>query len=419
MGRKISQGKVCSLLMVFLMVGLLAEGGDCWCFDTTMAQLNTATEVDFSLDNQTILAVDNNANQVNFWRLDTKEIVYTHSSPSSKPISAKFSKDGKIVGIGYWNGSVTFLNATSSFTFSWYKTLGDPTGTSNSKPIAELDFSWMTSNSLIVCAGNVINFINYAGSTAWSVSGLGGVTITSCKLNKLDGVGFSYSRTLTWVRTGGSTVQATYTASGGGNNFAEVDFSLESTSNSAIRLLSGNVDTNLYILPNGTSSQTTISQSNTPNTICYGRDNTQMAVGDSGGPLRIYTTTGSDTNYQTFTDAASITHCRFSYDMKYLVVSTGTSNLYLYTTNCMTIKCQQGFYDNSGVCASCSSLQGCLFCTNAATCIACTQGFYLNGAVCASCNTIANCRSCEPSSKCTECQQGFFLNYSSNACVAC
>lgn len=132
MGRKISQGQLSSLLMVVLVVGLLA-GASCWCFDTTLAQLNAASEVDFSFDNQTMLAVDggNNANQVNFWRLDTKEIVYVHKS-SSRPNTAKFSKDGKIVGIGYSNGSVTFLNATPTFTFTWYKTLGDPLGNGDS-----------------------------------------------------------------------------------------------------------------------------------------------------------------------------------------------------------------------------------------------------------------------------------------------
>ncbi len=254
------------------------------------------------------------------------------------------------------------------------------------------------------------------------MSGIGGSSnIVSCKLNKLDGVGYSNKDVLRWVRSGGSSTQASYT-NGNNDDFFEVDFSLEDTSNSAIRLLSGNEDSKVYILPNGTSSQTDINLpgSTIPNTVCYGRNNAQMAIGDDGGSLRIYNTTGwSDFNYQTFTDASEITHCRFSYDMKYLAASTTTSSLFLYTTNCLTLNCQQGFYDNNGVCVSCASIVGCLSCTNAATCISCTQGYFLSGSICASCNTIPNCRSCEPSSKCTECQQGFFLNYSSNACVAC
>lgn len=374
----------------------------------------------------TVLAVDNmvggtSAGVVNFWRLDTKELVYTHnSSGSSTPISAKFSKDGKIVGIGYWNGSVVLLNV-SGFTYTFFKTLSDPTGTGNA--IVELDFSWVSNSNLIVCSRSVINYVNYNGNVAWTVTGIGGgPNILSCKLNKLDGVGYSNNRDLRWVLSGGTTGQALFNASGGGNNFYEVDFSLESTTTSAIRLMSGNEDKNVYILPNGSSTATTINPIfvGTPNTVCYARDNQQMAIGESNGNFWIYnTSSGVDINYQLFTDTTSITHCRFSYDMKYLIASTGNSNLYLYTTNCFVTKCQHGFYSSGGTCLSCSSLQGCLSCSSGPTCTACTQGYYLNGAACASCNAIPNCRSCEPSSKCTECQQGFYLDYSSNTCKAC
>lgn len=410
------------LLRALVLVAVWA-GGECWCFDTTLAQLNAANEVDFSIDNMTLVAVDNNlgvisARVVNFWRLDTKEVVYVHnSSGGAAPVSAKFSKDGKLVGIGYNNGSVIILNVTG-FTYTWHTTLSNPTGTGF---ISEIDFSWVNYNNLIVCGGSVIRYITVNGATVWPVTGINPSNgITSCKLSKLDDVGYSTSRTMTWATASGTTVQATTTVTGSGNTFTEVDFSLDG-SISTTRLLSGNRDNRLYILPNGTSTFTNIGYgSRVPNTVCYGRDNLQMAVGDSGGNLFIYnTSSGTDINYQLFTGLSNITHCRFSYDMKYLITSTSTSNLYLYTTNCFVTQCQHGFYSSGGTCLSCSSIQGCLSCTSGPSCTACTQGYYLNGAVCASCNSIPNCRSCEPSNKCTECQQGFFLNYSSNACVGC
>lgn len=65
------RGRLWSLLAVLVLLSLWA-GGECWCFATTLAQLNSASAVDFSYDNMTVLAVDNGAQQVNFWRLDTK-----------------------------------------------------------------------------------------------------------------------------------------------------------------------------------------------------------------------------------------------------------------------------------------------------------------------------------------------------------
>ena len=172
------------------------------------------------------------------------------------------------------------MNVTG-FTYSWFTTLSDPTGTQS---IAEIDFSWVTYTNLIVCGQKTINYITVYGNVLWNVNGIPGwARIVSCKLSKLDGVGYSYWRFLSWANSGGAS-QASFNIPGGGgnngNNFYEVDFSLDTTLSNT-RLLSGNNNKNVYILPNGTSSQITMSPtfSSTPNTVCYGRDNQQMAIG--------------------------------------------------------------------------------------------------------------------------------------------
>lgn len=103
------------VLWCLLVVSLMVAGVDSWCFDTVITQFNSAAEIDFSFDNNTFLAVDSGNKLVNFWRMDTKELVFTYPTAPQTPTSAKFSKDGNYIGIGESNGDIIILYANYSY----------------------------------------------------------------------------------------------------------------------------------------------------------------------------------------------------------------------------------------------------------------------------------------------------------------
>lgn len=72
----------------------------------------------------------------------------------------------------------------------------------------------------------------------------------SCKLNKADGAGFSYSDRLYWYQYNTNTVIAS-DQRGGGDDYREVDFSLETPT--GMRLMGGNKDNDAYYIISGDS----------------------------------------------------------------------------------------------------------------------------------------------------------------------
>jgi hypothetical protein len=387
-----------SLTSVILLVIplLLIPQLNCWCYDSTLTQFGSASEIDFSFDNVTFLATDPSNKLVNFWRIDTKELLYTYVAPSTTN-SAKFSKDGSVIGIGMQNGDVILLNAN---TYTLNNTLSNPVGA-----VVEIDFSWLT-NSLIVCSSNSIKYISYTGSVVWTINP--GSSLTSCKLNKADGVGYANWRTITWNPFNSSAAAATDTKSGGGNNYVDVDFSME-TGATAMRLIGGNQNGNIYYVVNtntASSTMSAVSVNNNPS-VCYSKDNNFIGVVDSsgggGGKLNILNATGrADYIFSVFSDSTGLGHCRFNYNTKYLAASASSSgSIYIYTINCFPNKCQEGYYDNSGVCTTCSTIAACQACASSAICTSCVSGFYLNSNSCSSCNVLTGCRSCESNAKCT------------------
>lgn len=96
------------------------------------------------------------------------------------------------------SGDVLILNAMS---MSTYGTISSPVGA-----ILEIDFSW-NSNSLIACGANQIKFIGIDGTSTWSINVRS--PLFSCKLNKADGVGFSFSNDeIAWYQYNTNTVLA-------------------------------------------------------------------------------------------------------------------------------------------------------------------------------------------------------------------
>ena len=59
-------------LVLLTYVSVLISSGDCWCFDTQITQFSGIASIDFSYDNQTLLALDKTNKRINIWRLDTK-----------------------------------------------------------------------------------------------------------------------------------------------------------------------------------------------------------------------------------------------------------------------------------------------------------------------------------------------------------
>jgi nucleoside-diphosphate-sugar epimerase len=57
----------------------------------------------------TVYGTYRRTSSVNFWRIDTKELIFTYIT-NSNPNTAKFSKDGSIVGIGTSSGDVVILD---------------------------------------------------------------------------------------------------------------------------------------------------------------------------------------------------------------------------------------------------------------------------------------------------------------------
>lgn len=366
-------------------------GGQCWCFDSQVAQFNSASEIDFSIDNVTFISVDSTNSLVNFWRVDTKALIYSYSTPS-QPKTAKFSKDGKNIGIGMNNGDIIIFNVT---TYAVFSTISNPLGGA----VVELDFSWNT-NSLLACSTSKLMFMSYSGAVTWTISGGGIGSVYSCKLNKADGAGFSFnSNEIAWYQYNTNTILGSDKNTGGGNQYYEVDFSME-TAATGMRLMAGNQDNNVYWVSNGITGSSVgtklIRASNWANTVCQSKDNNFVASGDKSGKLYIANTTGrTDATFSIFNEASSsLGHCRFSYDNKYLAVSSGSNGIiYFYTTQCFPNKCSQGYYDNTGVCASCSVIPSCLTCSGSATCTSCIQGFYLSGTSCVTCVS-AGCQTC-------------------------
>jgi WD40 repeat protein len=227
--------QVARALYAFLLVNLLLVGVNAWCYDSEITQFSSATEIDFSPDNLTFLAVDSTNNLVNFWRIDTKALVHSYPATNT-PKSAKFSKDGNYIGVGLQNGTIIILTAS---TYAVSSTLNNPLGGG----VVEIDFSW-NGNNLIGCASNTIKFMSYSGAVAWTINGFS--NIYSCKLNKADGVGVAFNNELQWFLYGANSPTASDQNNGGGNpQYFEVDFSME-TGSTAMRLLSGSRDNKIY-----------------------------------------------------------------------------------------------------------------------------------------------------------------------------
>ena len=73
------------------------------------------------------------------------------------------------------------------------------------------------------------------------------------------------------------------------------------------------------------------------------------------------------------------------------------------SNTCLT--CMNGNYLDSNNCYECSTIDGCLSCSNSTKkCTVCKTGYYLNGDKCSKCDS--GCYSCTGASKCTICNSG-------------
>ncbi len=80
------------------------------------------------------------------------------------------------------NGNVLILVAATMATYNSI----NPSG---SGAIIEIDFSW-NSNNFVSCNGAKVEFLALNGTSYWS---LNKVKLKSCKMNKVDGVGYSFN----------------------------------------------------------------------------------------------------------------------------------------------------------------------------------------------------------------------------------
>lgn len=98
---------------------------------------------------------------------------------TNSPTTAKFSKTGNFIGIGFTEKDVIVLEGVG-YTIS--NTFTNPLN----EPIVEIDFSW-NGNFIGMCGATQYKFRSFTNAGAWSITGF--KNVVSCKLNKDDGLG--------------------------------------------------------------------------------------------------------------------------------------------------------------------------------------------------------------------------------------
>jgi len=212
--------------LYYVILSLLITEAYSFCYKTEVSQLGSVASLDFSFNNNTFLSLDTNNKTLYFWHLSNFSVIskYTNFTGGNSPNFAKFSKDGTLVGIGMSNGDVIVISGTA---FTYIRTFS----TSNLNPIVEIDFSWGSSNEILVCGGNRFGVYSNTGTYSWG--GNLGATVIACKLNKADDVGVSYNpKNLRWYTNQSSAIFT----DNSNQIYNDIDFSPNLTS-STIRLL--------------------------------------------------------------------------------------------------------------------------------------------------------------------------------------
>jgi hypothetical protein len=95
------------------------------------------------------------------------------------PNTAKFSKIGDYIGIGFEERDVVILAGPG---YAVSNTIPNPLG----EAIVEIDFSWNTED-IAICGRTKFKFKSFTNAGSWGINNFRNVV--SCKLNKADGLG--------------------------------------------------------------------------------------------------------------------------------------------------------------------------------------------------------------------------------------
>jgi WD40 repeat protein len=149
-----------------VLLFLLVWTGWSWCLKTTVNLTVQATKVDYSPDG-TLLAVTSVAsNRVYLYETINFFKVFTYAPTGGDNVrTARFTRDGTYLGIGFDNGNVKLLSGTAPFSSTVIRTIS-----SQNKNIADIDFNYGYDKLLVCYTSDSKIFVikNYASASPTS-----------------------------------------------------------------------------------------------------------------------------------------------------------------------------------------------------------------------------------------------------------
>ena len=139
-----------------------------WCFRTALSVPDTVTTVDFSPDN-TLLAVTLSGSNVVRIYDTTNYILQQTYSPGGTPKTARFSRNGLYLIVGFSNGSINIIPGRAPFSNTTSFNINTPRSGSNIFDLAPNSLD----TKLLVCYTDTIFVVisSYLSNSTTSVNG--------------------------------------------------------------------------------------------------------------------------------------------------------------------------------------------------------------------------------------------------------
>jgi hypothetical protein len=413
-------------IVAFYLIITIASG---WCYKTTFSHSDEVTKIDYSPDSSMILTASVPGNKAYVYDATSYNLLFTYSVSSKNIRTARFSKNGLYIGVGFSDGTINIINGKSPFS-----TTSNFSYSVSGNQIADIDFS-NSSTKLLVCYSNTALFKvidNYAMNTPTS-SSVGTLNnLVGCKFSQTDSIVVIDNNKRAIVYLPGATIPNTVATSSA--SFTDLDVKPSETPIKTIMAGGAGDDRGQYFF-DGSSTLNSPTYPNNPSSqlqaACYAKDSSYYAMG--GGDKKVYFfTDNNNTNMLTDTfsnSATNIKSCSFNYRSDWMAAGTqtssGTGYVHLYKRVC--IDCPVGFYTSmigaTATCIQCDStlaMVACASCQVATVCLDCFQGYFINSTsfLCVSCNSVLEgCSTCTNTSICIECNSGYHLN--SGVCQNC
>lgn len=136
----IKKSKILAFILFVLLLNVRVEG---WCLKATFSDSAQINSLDFSNDGSMILSASS-SKRVVVWDAHTLNQSYVYNFAAT-PLTAKFSKDNKLIAIGGAQDSITFINILGGTSNNQASGLGQ---------VNEVD--WSKDGRFISCGTNAI-----------------------------------------------------------------------------------------------------------------------------------------------------------------------------------------------------------------------------------------------------------------------